>query len=252
VRSPIVLFLPARDEAESVGAVVRRTPAFVCGHPVVSIVVDDGSRDSTAAEARRAGAHVVHLPGDGLGAAVRAGLRVALEFDPVAVAFCDADGEYATEELEQLVKPILVGRADYVVGSRFAGEIRRMHARRRLGNRLLTAALSRLARVPISDGQSGFRALSPDAAGAASIIHDYNYAQVLTLDLLAKGFRYEEVPITYSFRERGRSFVRLPTYLRRVVPAVWRQLRAQPSVFDDVGREPLASLRPDPSVDRAS
>ncbi|PSP17078.1 MAG: glycosyltransferase, partial [Cyanobacteria bacterium QS_8_64_29] len=57
------------------------------------------------------------------------------------------------------------------------------------------------------------------------IIHDYNYAQVLTLDLLGKGYRYAEVPITYRFRQQGRSFVRLGRYLRAVVPAVLREVR---------------------------
>ena len=59
-------------------------------------------------------------------------------------------------------------------------------------------------------------------------MHDYNYAQVLTLDLLAKGYRYVEVPITYAFRESGTSFVRLGPYLRRVVPAVHRELNSPP------------------------
>jgi glycosyltransferase involved in cell wall biosynthesis len=249
---PIVLFLPARDEAASVGDVLRRTPAHLLGHDVLRVVVDDGSRDTTAVEARAAGAQVVPLGGHGLGAAVRVGLQAALALDPVAIAFCDADGEYAPEELPRLVAPILDGRADYVVGSRFSGEVKRMHRRRRVGNRFLTALLACLARVPITDGQSGYRALSPAAARAANIIHDYNYAQVLTLDLLAKGFRYDEVPISYSFRERGTSFVRLPTYLRHVVPAVWRQLRTPASVFDNVGRELPARSRPDLRVDRAS
>jgi hypothetical protein len=52
--------------------------------------------------------------------------------------------------------------------------------------------------------------------------HDYTYAQVLTLDLLRRGFEYHEVPISYSFRTQGRSFVRLGAYLRAVVPAVRR------------------------------
>ena len=79
----------------------------------------------------------------------------------------------------------------------------------RAGNRALTAGLSFVARRPITDGQSGYRAFSPAAAAAAEVIHDYNYAQVLTLDLLAKGFRYVEVPISYHFRTSGRSFVTL-------------------------------------------
>ena len=93
-----------------------------------------------------------------------------------------------------------------------------------------------VAGVPLTDGQSGFRALSATAAAQAEIIHDYNYAQVLTLDLLAKGFRYAEVPISYSFRTRGSSFVRPFEYLRNVIPAVARQLATRPSVSMKVSR----------------
>jgi glycosyltransferase involved in cell wall biosynthesis len=225
--APIVLFAPAYDEERTVANVIARAPTTVRGHPVQVLVIDDGSTDRTAACAHGAGAEVVSLGRNlGLGAAVRIGLATAAARDVAAVAFLDADEEYAPEELDRLVGPILDGDADYVVGSRFRGDIERMLPHRRLGNRTLTCALRRLAGVPITDGQSGYRAFSPEAAAAAEVIHDFNYAQVLTLDLLAKGFRYHEVPITYRFRTEGRSFVRLLPYLRRVVPAVWRELRA--------------------------
>jgi glycosyltransferase involved in cell wall biosynthesis len=223
----VVLVLPAHDEEEAVAAVVRRVPSTMGGRPVRCLVVDDGSADRTAAVAAAAGAEVVSAPRhQGLGAAVRWGLAEALARGAAVVAFCDADGEYDPQELEQLVGPILGGEADYVVGSRFAGRIERMLPHRRAGNRTLTAVLAFVARTPITDGQSGFRALSPEAARSAHIVHDFNYAQVLTLDLLGKGFGYREVPITYHFRRSGRSFVRLGPYLRAVVPAVHRQLRA--------------------------
>jgi glycosyltransferase involved in cell wall biosynthesis len=222
----IVLLLPAQDEAATVGDVVARVPAEVHGRGVRCLVVDDGSADQTATVARAAGADVVsHETQRGLGAAVRTGLRWAVARGAAAVAFCDADGEYAPEELGLLVEPILSGAADYVVGSRFAGDIRRMHLHRRAGNLALTWILRRLAGVALTDGQSGYRALSPIAAATAHIIHDYNYAQVLTLNLLRQGYRYAEVPITYAFRRHGRSFVRLGRYLRAVAPAVWRELR---------------------------
>ncbi len=228
--APVVLFLPAHDEEAAVGGVVARVPADVCGHPVECVVVDDGSTDRTAVVAAAAGATVVSLHRNrGLGAAVRVGLAEGVRRGAAAVVFCDADGEYAPEELDALVHPILAGDADYVVGSRFAGRIERMQPHRRLGNRVLTWALRRLAHRPITDGQSGYRALSLPAATSAEIAHDFNYAQVLTLDLLARGFRYEEVPISYRFRETGTSFVRLVPYLRAVVPTVWRQWRAQSS-----------------------
>ena len=144
--------------------------------------------------------------------------------NPVAVAFCDADEEYPPEELENLVTPILEGEADYVVGSRFLGTIEHMRPHRRLGNIVLTKLVAFLSRTPVTDGQSGYRAFSPEAASSAEIIHDFNYAQVITLDLIAKGFRYQEVGITYRFRTSGKSFIKLGPYLRRVVPAVAREL----------------------------
>ena len=80
-----------------------------------------------------------------------------------------------------------------------------------------------LAARRISDGQTGFRAFGPDALAVAEIVHDYNYAQVLTLDLLSKGLRLAEVPITYRRRTEGRSFVRID-YLWRVPVGIAREL----------------------------
>ncbi len=224
--APVVAMLPAHDEEATVGAVVSRLPTSVAGRPVVALVVDDGSTDASAERAADAGAIVVRQPGNlGLGAAVRRGLAEATALGPACVVYLDADGEYAPEELGRLAAPVLSGAADYVVGSRFAGGPRRMRAHRTLGNRVLTGWVRWTARRPdLTDGQSGYRAFSPAAAAAAEVVHDYNYAQVLTLDLLGKGYAYAEVPITYAFRTTGTSFVKLTTYLRRVLPAVHREL----------------------------
>ncbi len=226
--APVVAFIPAYDEEAVVGEVVRRLPRQVAGRDLVTIVVDDGSTDASAARAAEAGAVVVRQPRNlGLGAAVRRGLAEAVALGPAAVVYLDADGEYFPEDVERLTAPILAGEADYVVGSRFRGDIQRMMAHRRLGNLVLTAWVRWLTRRrDLTDGQSGYRAFSADAAASAEVIHDYNYAQVLTLDLLAKGFDYTEVPIRYAFRETGTSFVTLGRYLRKVVPAVHRELNA--------------------------
>ena len=223
--SPVLLFMPAFNEEDAVGACVARAPSTVHGHPVQVLVVDDGSVDATIQVASDAGAEVLALGhNQGLGAAVRAGFRAGIERDAAVVVFCDADGEYPPEELANLVEPILDGRADYVGGSRFLGRIDHMQPHRRFGNIVLTKALSVIARRKITDGQTGYRAFSPEATRAAEIIHDFNYAQVLTLDLLAKGYRYEEVPISYHFRTTGESFIKLGNYLRNVVPAIYREL----------------------------
>ncbi len=244
--APIVFFLPARNEETSVAGVIERMPARVGRHPVQCVVIDDGSTDQTAMVAELAGADVISATGrHGLGAAIRRGLTEGVAQGAAVVVFCDADGEYDPAELERLVQPILTGRTDYVVGSRFCGGSRRMKPHRTLGNRLLSLILSLIARRRISDGQSGFRALSHRAAAAAEVIHDYNYAQVLTLDLLGKGFSYSEVPISYRFRTHGRSFIRLLPYLRAVIPAVLREVNlAQSSTTWEANRSSEASHVP--------
>jgi hypothetical protein len=226
--APIVVVLPVHDEAPTVAGVIERVPTEVAGRPVQVVVVDDGSTDGSGEVAVAAGAKVLrHDANRGLGAAVRTGLAHARAEGAWAAAFLDADGEYDPGELHALIEPIALGQADYVVGSRFNGRIERMLRRRRAGNQALTALTSLAARRRVTDGQSGFRALHRDALAIAHIAHDYNYAQVLTLDLLGKGFRYAEVPITYSFRAHGRSFVRLGAYMRHVVPAMARAARTR-------------------------
>ena len=248
--APVVAVIPVHDEEPTIAEVIRGLPPTVAGRRVVPLVVDDGSTDGSADSARAAGALVVTQPRNlGLGAAVRRGLAEAVSLSPAAVVYLDADLEYDPGELPLLARPVLTGSADYVVGSRFAGTIRRMLPHRRAGNLALTWWLRWMSRQRITDGQSGFRAFSPRAAAAAEIVHDYNYAQVLTLDLLGKGFRYDEVPITYAFRSTGTSFIRLGQYLRRVLPAVHRELNA--SVLDDMAIEALPGGGPGVPVEPA-
>jgi glycosyltransferase involved in cell wall biosynthesis len=223
----LAVVVPARNEEATIGELLDRVAEVrVPGYELRPIVVDDGSTDRTAEMARKQGAAVIgHPVNKGLGAAVRTGLRAAVETGAMAVAYLDADLEYFPEDIPALVAPILAGRADYVLGSRFMGGVRGMRLHRRLGNHAFTMLLMLLARRRITDGQTGMRAFSREAADRAEIIHDYNYAQVLTLDLLRKGFRLEEIPIRYRVREHGVSFVNW-SYPVKVLPAIWRELRS--------------------------
>jgi glycosyltransferase involved in cell wall biosynthesis len=137
--------------------------------------------------------------------------------------YLDADGEYDAAEIPVLAEPIESGEADYVIGSRYRGRREEQKPTRLLGNLFFTGLLCVASGRFMTDGQSGFRAFSRRALDCAEIIHDYNYAQVLTLDLLKKGMRYKEVPISYQTRKSGRSFINL-RYLWRVPTGMARQL----------------------------
>jgi len=222
----LAVIVPAKDEEATVGVLLDRIARVrVSGCELHTTVIDDGSTDRTAAIAHSKGAEVVRHPENrGLGAAVRTGLRAAVDGGADAVAYLDADLEYYPEDIPRLVEPVLSGRAGYVLGSRFRVGVRRMRLYRRAGNLAFTLLLVLLTRRYVTDGQTGMRAFSREAAASAEIIHDYNYAQVLTLDLLRKGFVLEEVPIRYRLREHGDSFISW-RYPAKVLPAIWRELR---------------------------
>ena len=218
--------IPAKDEAPVIGPIVERIPSEACGMSVDTLVIDDGSRDDTAAIARAAGAEVVSNPDStGLGAAVRQGLAAARDRGYDAAVYLDGDGEYDPADFERVLEPVARGRAEYVVGSRFLGTRDGMTWHRALANRLTSALLGTLMETVVSDGQSGYRAFGRRALVEARIRHDYNYAQVLTLSLWGAGIDPVEVPIDYRRRQVGRSFVRYPEYFARVVPALWREWR---------------------------
>ena len=228
-QGPLAIVIPAYNEAEALPDVLARLPRGELGETAV-IVVDDGSTDDTAEVAEREGADLVvrHGAKRGLGAALRTGLETARGRAARAAVYLDADLEYDPAEIPQLLAPIEAGEADYVLGSRFLGTREGHKLFRSLGNRVFTLALSIVAGRSISDGQTGFRAFSASALNVAEIVHDYNYAQVLTLNLLRKGMRLAEVPISYRSRARGRSFINAH-YLWRVPLGMAREvLGSQP------------------------
>lgn len=227
-RRLVVVFLPAYNEAAAIGQVIRRIPRPAWpGWDTLVLVLDDGSTDGTAQVARAAGADLVvrHPRNRGLGYTVRQALRLAYRLGAGAAVMIDADGEYPPEAIPDVLAPIMAGRADYVLGSRFRGRIRGMRWYRRLGNYAFTLLQALILRRWISDGQTGLRAFSRPALRRCRIVHDYNYAQVMNLNLLRQGFRLAEVPIHYQFRSTGQSFVRFRDYARRVLPAMVRELR---------------------------
>ncbi|MBW7459183.1 glycosyltransferase family 2 protein [Paenibacillus sepulcri] len=224
----LIVFLPAYNEELNIGHVIARIPREIkTGWQVEVAVIDDGSTDGTAAAARGAGAdHVVSFGKNrGLGAAVREGLAVCVRLGADIGLMIDADNEYPAEQIPEVIQPIWEGRADYTMGSRFKGEIQGMKLMRRLGNIGFTLLQALILRRMIWDGQSGMRGFSREAMEHAEIIHDYNYAQVLTLNLVRQGFRMEEVPIRYQVRLHGESFIKFRRYVTAVLPAVWRELR---------------------------
>ncbi|HYK73147.1 MAG TPA: glycosyltransferase family 2 protein [Pseudoneobacillus sp.] len=226
-RQKLIVFLPAHNEEKSIANVIRKIPRnFDSSIEVKVLIIDDGSKDGTVEVAKDAGAdHIFSFKkNQGLGATVRKGLELSYEMKADISVMIDADDEYPAEQIPELISPIVNGEYDYVMGSRFLGTIKGMKWNRRIGNYCFTFLQSLLLRRWIYDGQSGMRAFSKLAMQHAEIIHDYNYAQVLTLNLVRKGFRMKEIPIRYQVRTTGESFIKFQSYMKYVLPAILKEL----------------------------
>ncbi|QHE50929.1 glycosyltransferase family 2 protein [Pontibacillus sp. HMF3514] len=227
MKKKVIVFLPAHNEEESIVEVINKIPRHI--HPQVTVevlVINDGSTDNTVEVAKKAGADHIHshTHNKGLGATVREGLKQSYQLGADIAVMIDADNEYPAWEIPELIQPILDGSYDYTMGSRFLGTIEGMRIHRRLGNYFFTLLQSILLKKWIYDGQSGMRAFSRQAIEHAEIIHDYNYAQVITLNLVRKGFRVKEVPITYRVRSNGQSFIKFRSYMTSVIPAILKEM----------------------------
>lgn len=195
----VVAVIPAYNEDRFIGSVVLKTRQYVD----VVIVVDDGSKDLTAALAQMAGAVVVqHDCNLGKSAALNTGLQTAKEMSAGVVVFLDADGQHHPEDIPGLVEPALAGRADIVVGSRFMRAENHIPRWRRFGQHTLTAITNTLSGVPLTDSQSGFRALSSRAIRAMHFSQD-GFAAESEMQFLARdcGLKMVEVPIHVTYAE---------------------------------------------------
>src|SRR5438876_6972889 len=101
----IAVVMPAYNEARVISSVLSRIPSEIDGMAVMSIVVDDGSKDGTAEQARRSGAVVVrHITNLGTGAATITGLRAAQKLNADVIVTMDSDGQHNPEEIAALVR----------------------------------------------------------------------------------------------------------------------------------------------------
>ena len=198
----MVVVTPAWNEEATVGAVV--TEARSAGYPI--IVVDDGSRDRTAAVAAAAGAAVLRLPFNvGVGAALQTGFREALAADAQVVVQVDADGQHPIGQIPVLLGA-LGGERQLVFGSRFrAGN--RPRGVRGIAMRSLARRASRVAGTTLTDSSSGFRAIGRPLLELFAKRFPTSYlGDTFGSILLASrhGFAVGEVPVAMASRQGGR------------------------------------------------
>jgi hypothetical protein len=222
----ILIIVPAYDEEGGIRDVLRRIPDEVLGHNVKTVVVDDGSKDATAAIAREEGVPVVtHVVNRGQGDALRTGFAVAQTEQSEIVINLDADGQYKPEELDRLVKPIIEGEADFVLGSRFMGFYEEAGSVRHIGVVFFSRLISLLTSVKVSDCTNGYRAIRVSELHKLNLREDRFNANEIILEGLKNKLRFEQVPVSMMSRAAGETKkppkLAYPLGVFRVIISTW-------------------------------
>ena len=200
--------IPARDEAESLPAVLAALPRSGDGWQLRRVcVVDNGSRDATAAVAVRAGAEVVSEPIAGYGLACLAGIAALRADPPDAVAFLDADHSDDPGELPRLLAPLVAGEAELVIGARVPGrrEPGAFTPVQSFGNALAGALLRVFWGIAATD-LGPFRVIRWQTLEALAMRdRDFGWTAEMQARAAHQRRAIREVPVSYRRRPRGRS-----------------------------------------------
>ncbi|HSR24018.1 MAG TPA: glycosyltransferase family 2 protein, partial [Candidatus Eisenbacteria bacterium] len=203
---PVAVVIAAYNEEGVVGSVVDALPNKLCGLTTTAIVVSDGSKDGTVAEARAHGALVCDVQANrGQGAALRRGYRLAREGGAQYIVTTDADGQYNPAEMDAVLGPVVAGRADFATGSRKLGSQETNDPVRRLGTWVFAVTISVLTRQHITDSSFGLRAMRAEVTGVVRLEQPQYQSSELLIAVLAHGFRVAEVPATIHKRQVGES-----------------------------------------------
>lgn len=206
----ILIIIPAYNEAENIKKTIEEVRAL---QPHLDIlVIDDGSSDHTAINAKAAGVSVVSLPFNlGIGAAVQTGLQYAFYRNYDIVVRVDADGQHDVQCVPALIDFIESLKADIVIGSRFVDPSSdyRSSFVRRIGIQFFAHLISFLTRCKITDPTSGFNAFNKKGIKIFAQDYPYDFPEPESIVIAQRaGLKIVEIPVKMRKRLSGHSSIR--------------------------------------------
>jgi glycosyltransferase involved in cell wall biosynthesis len=222
----VIVQIPCYNEEQSLPATLADLPGAIAGVDEIEVlIVDDGSRDGTVETAKKCGVrHIVRFSrNQGLARAFMAGLDACLRLGADVIVNTDADNQYCGADVEALVRPILEGRADIVIGERpidgnpeFSWLKKKLQ---RLGSWTVRVASS----TDVPDAPSGFRAFSREAAMKLNVVSDYTYTLETIIQAGCKNMAVASVPVkTNPAMRKSRLFGSMAQYIERSVFTILR------------------------------
>ena len=190
----LIIQIPCYNEAETLEVALDDLPRELPGIDEIEyLIIDDGSRDETVEVARKWGVHHVvrFKQNKGLAKGFMAGLDGCLRNGADIIVNTDADNQYCAFDIAALIRPILEGEADIVVGARPIDETEHFSFVKKKLQHFGSWVVRKASNTDIPDAPSGFRAMSREAAMRLNVVNDYTY----TLETIVQAGR-EKIAIT--------------------------------------------------------
>jgi len=222
----LIIQIPCYNESETLSTTLAALPRSVNGFDKVEwLVIDDGSSDDTLSIASANGVdHIVcHTGNKGLAQAFMTGLAEALRLGVDVIVNTDADNQYNADDIPVLVKPILDGQAEIVVGERPIDSIEGFTPIKKILQKLGSWVVRLASKTNIPDVPSGFRAISRRAAQQIVLFSDFTYTLETIIQAGQKNIAVQSVPIRVNEVLRpSRLFKSIPSYLKKSLITIVR------------------------------
>src|SRR3954466_5926629 len=222
----LVIQIPCLNEEETLPATLRELPRSVEGFDEGEwLVIDDGSTDRTIEVAREQGVdHIVRLTNNkGPAAGFQAGLDACLKLGADVIVNTDADNQYSASSIPDLVKPIVEGRADLVVGDREVETIEHFSPLKVALQRLGSWVVRQASETTVPDTTSGFRAYNREAALQLQVVSKYTYTLETIIQAGKMTVAIDHVPVRTNAKTReSRLFKSMGQYVRRNAVSIFR------------------------------
>ena len=227
VRGPkLIIQIPCFNEEETLPRVLEDLPREIQGIRCIEVqIIDDGSTDGTVEIARTYGVDYVvsNKSNKGLARSFQAGINHALSEGADIIVNTDGDHQYPGRFIEDLVRPIIEGRADVVIGDRNPGENPEFSPVKRSLQKIGTRVVRNLSGLEVRDAVSGFRAYSRDAALKINVMTRFSYTTETLIHAGQTGLTVMSVPIETNTATRpSRLFTSMTGFLRKQVVSILR------------------------------
>ncbi len=222
----LIIQIPCYNEAETLEIALNDLPKHIDGIDEIEyLIINDGSKDNTVEVAKKWGVHYVvnFKKNKGLAKGFMAGIDACLRNGADIIVNTDADNQYCGDDIETIVRPILEGKADIVIGARPIDQTKHFSWLKKKLQHLGSWVVRRASDTDIPDAPSGFRAYSREAALQLNVVNEYTY----TLEQIVQAGRTKIPIMSVPIRTNGelrpsRLFHSMFGYIKKSMLTIFR------------------------------